>query len=40
MRARQRVLETRGESAGDLDGWEEVMARHGAALSEARASAA
>jgi DNA replication and repair protein RecF len=40
MRARQRVLETRGESAGDLDGWEEVMARHGVALCEARASAA
>ncbi len=40
MRARQRVLEKRGEEAGDLDGWEELMVRHGLALSEARASAA
>jgi DNA replication and repair protein RecF len=40
MRARQRVLEKRGESAGDLDGWEELMVRHGLALSQARAAAA
>jgi DNA replication and repair protein RecF len=40
MRARQRVLEKRGQDARDLDGWEELMARHGAALGEARAEAA
>ncbi len=40
MRARQRVLEMRGDDASDLDGWEELMVRHGAALSEGRASAA
>jgi DNA replication and repair protein RecF len=40
MRARQRVLEKRGEDAGDLDGWEELMVRHGVALSESRAQAA
>jgi DNA replication and repair protein RecF len=40
MRARQRVLEKRGEDAGDLDGWEELMVRHGVALSESRARAA
>jgi DNA replication and repair protein RecF len=40
MRARQRVLEHRGEDAGDLDGWEELMVRHGHALSAARAEAA
>ncbi len=40
MRARQRVLDTRGDSASDLDGWEELMVRHGGALSEGRAAAA
>jgi DNA replication and repair protein RecF len=40
MRARQRVLERRGDDAGDLDGWEELMVRHGLALSAARSSAA
>lgn len=40
VRARQRVLEARGESARDLDGWEDLVVRHGAALSAARASAA
>jgi DNA replication and repair protein RecF len=40
MRARQRVLEKRGEDAGDLDGWEELMVRHGLALSAARGEAA
>jgi DNA replication and repair protein RecF len=36
LRARQRVLETRGEAAVDLDGWEELIVRHGLALSQAR----
>jgi DNA replication and repair protein RecF len=40
MRARQRVLEKRGESAPDLDGWEDLMVRHGMALSAARSVAA
>ena len=40
MRARQRVLEKRGEDAGDLDSWEELMVRHGLALAGARADAA
>jgi DNA replication and repair protein RecF len=40
MRARQRVLEKRGEDAGDLDPWEELMVRHGLGVSEARAEAA
>ncbi len=40
QRARQRVLETRGERSPDLDGWEELMARHGLAVSEARDRAA
>ncbi len=39
-RARQRVLEVRGERAPDLDGWEELMVRHGMALSDAREKAA
>lgn len=39
-RARQRVLEVRGERATDLDGWEELMVRHGQALSRAREIAA
>jgi len=40
LRSRQRVLETRGESASDLDGWEELVVRHGLALGAHRASAA
>jgi DNA replication and repair protein RecF len=40
QRARQRVLETRGEKSPDLDGWEELMARHGLAVSDARHGAA
>jgi DNA replication and repair protein RecF len=40
VRGRQRALETRGPQARDLDGWEELAARHGAALAEARARAA
>jgi DNA replication and repair protein RecF len=39
-RARQRVLETRGDRASDLDEWEELMARHalGVGLARGRAS--
>ena len=40
VRARQRVLESRGTSAGDLDDWEALIARHGAALTSARDEAA
>jgi DNA replication and repair protein RecF len=40
QRARQKVLETRGEKSPDLDGWEELMTRHGLAVSEARDRAA
>jgi DNA replication and repair protein RecF len=40
MRARQRVLESRGEQARDLDGWEELAVRHGVAVSNARTAAA
>jgi DNA replication and repair protein RecF len=40
MRARQRVLETRGESARDLEQWEELVVRHGMAVTQARAAAA
>ena len=39
-RARQRVLDSRGEAARDLDGWEELLVRHGVELSRARACAA
>jgi DNA replication and repair protein RecF len=39
-RARQRVLELRGENAPDLGGWEELMVRHGLGLSRSRESAA
>jgi DNA replication and repair protein RecF len=39
-RARQRVLETRGERATDLDSWEHLMIQHGLALSAARKLAA
>jgi DNA replication and repair protein RecF len=40
VRARQRVLESRGIDASDLDDWEALIARHGAALREAREEAA
>ncbi len=40
MRARQRVLESRGEDAPDLEDWESLVVRHGLALGAARASAA
>jgi DNA replication and repair protein RecF len=40
MRARQRVLEVRGEGARDLENWEELVVRHGLAVSAARAQAA
>jgi DNA replication and repair protein RecF len=40
VRARQRVLESRGERAGDLDDWEALVVRHGLALSAARQEAA
>jgi DNA replication and repair protein RecF len=40
LRARQRVLETRGESASDLEEWEAMVVRHGLAVSQARAAAA
>jgi DNA replication and repair protein RecF len=39
-RARQRVLETRGDRATDLDSWEDLMVRHGIALGAARHLAA
>lgn len=39
-RARQRVLETRGERAPDLDSWEDLMVQHGGALAGARKLAA
>ncbi len=38
-RARQRVLEARGDRAPDLDAWEDLMVKHGLALSAARAVA-
>jgi len=38
--SRQRVLEARGTGAADLDGWEELISRHGVAISEGRAAAA
>jgi DNA replication and repair protein RecF len=40
MQARQRLLETRGDSRQGIDEWEELMARHGSALSLARQDAA
>jgi len=40
LRERQRALETRGVGASDLSEWEELVARHGAALADARAAAA
>jgi DNA replication and repair protein RecF len=39
-RARQRVLDHRGVSSSDLDGWEDLMVRYGHALSVAREAAA
>jgi DNA replication and repair protein RecF len=39
-RARQRVLDTRGDSASDLDHWEELMVLHGGAMAESRRLAA
>jgi DNA replication and repair protein RecF len=39
-RARQRVLEMRGDRASDLDSWEDLMVKHGLALSKAREGAA
>jgi DNA replication and repair protein RecF len=40
LRARQRVLEDRGDAARDLQEWEELVVRHGMAVSRARADAA
>jgi DNA replication and repair protein RecF len=40
LRARQRVLESRGTAAQDLDDWEALVVHHGLALSAARATAA
>lgn len=40
LRARQRVLERRSESASDLADWEELLVRHGLAVSQARGRAA
>jgi DNA replication and repair protein RecF len=39
MRGRQRVLEARGESSRDLDPWEELVVRHGMAVTAARDAA-
>jgi DNA replication and repair protein RecF len=40
MRARQRVLESRGEDAADLDEWEALVVKHGLAIRRAREDAA
>jgi DNA replication and repair protein RecF len=40
LRARQRVLESRGTAAADLDDWEVLVVHHGLALSQAREDAA
>jgi DNA replication and repair protein RecF len=40
LRARQRVLESRGATAPDLDDWEALIVRHGTAMRVARAEAA
>jgi DNA replication and repair protein RecF len=40
LRARQRVLETRGDRAADLDDWETMVVRHGLAVSASREEAA
>jgi DNA replication and repair protein RecF len=39
LRARQRVLESRGDRAADLDGWEDIIVTRGLAVTEARAAA-
>jgi DNA replication and repair protein RecF len=39
LRARQRVLEQRGTETQDLDGWEQLVVRHGQAVSRARQEA-
>jgi DNA replication and repair protein RecF len=39
-KARQRILETRGAAASDLDDWETLVVRHGIALMHDRARAA
>ncbi len=39
MRGRQRVLEARGEASRDLEHWEELVVRHGVAVSAAREAA-
>ncbi|HEX7666255.1 MAG TPA: DNA replication and repair protein RecF [Polyangiaceae bacterium] len=39
MRARQEVLDKRGDRAADLEEWETLMARHGLAVVEARRDA-
>jgi DNA replication and repair protein RecF len=39
MRGRQRVLETRGEASRDLEHWEELVVRHGIAVTSARSAA-
>jgi DNA replication and repair protein RecF len=40
MRARQRVLESRGPGAADLDDWEALIVQHGSAMRAARSEAA
>jgi DNA replication and repair protein RecF len=40
VRARQRLLEVRGEVAQGLDEWEELVVKHGLAVSQAREAAA
>ncbi|HEX3345406.1 MAG TPA: DNA replication and repair protein RecF [Polyangiaceae bacterium] len=40
LRARQRVLESRGVDAADLDDWEALVVRHGTAMRAARHDAA
>lgn len=40
LRERQKALDVRGVGARDLDEWEELVVRHGIALSDARAEAA
>lgn len=40
LRGRQRALELRGTDARDVDGWEELVVKHGIALAQARAASA
>jgi DNA replication and repair protein RecF len=40
MRGRQRILDVRSETGSDLDHWEELVARHALAVSQAREMAA